>query len=262
MSGKSGTALRELAQHYLTYLNGQEGSASDTSLSDLAWTASTGRSHFPHRAGLVFSDSGQLRQRLQSLVDAHETSDRAEPHEVTRVAFAYTGHGAPWASLVQTLYRTEPVVRAVLDRCDEVIGETQDTSLLDLIFAPSAAGQDPIAPAWAYPATYAIQCALAFQWASLGIHPSAVVAHGTGGLAAAHASGVVTLEEGLRLAASLGALRKDPPGTRRPKPCSIVWKQNAPPLTLAPPSIPLISSQIGGIIDSVAALGHHPLAPR
>ena len=56
LSGKSPVALRELAQRYLAWLDGEQDSASGENLADLAWTASTGRAHFPHRAGLVFSD--------------------------------------------------------------------------------------------------------------------------------------------------------------------------------------------------------------
>ena len=76
LSAKTPEALRELAQRYLSWLDGHAeelsaaGAATDPLLSDLAWTASMGRSHFSHRAGLVFSDAESLRQQLSAL---HET---------------------------------------------------------------------------------------------------------------------------------------------------------------------------------------------
>ena len=50
LSGKSTGALRELAERYLSWIDREEGSASDETIADLAWTAGVGRSHFPYRA--------------------------------------------------------------------------------------------------------------------------------------------------------------------------------------------------------------------
>ncbi|MCY3590922.1 MAG: beta-ketoacyl synthase N-terminal-like domain-containing protein, partial [Acidobacteria bacterium] len=54
LSARSPEALRDVAGRYLSWLDEE----TDPDLSDLAWTASVGRSHFAHRAGLVFSDVG------------------------------------------------------------------------------------------------------------------------------------------------------------------------------------------------------------
>ena len=90
VSGKSEGALRESAKRYLSWLDGEEGSASDATLSDLAWTASVGRSHFPHRAGLVFGDAEQIRQQLRTLAATDESGNDEMPREATKAAFAYT----------------------------------------------------------------------------------------------------------------------------------------------------------------------------
>ena len=57
LSGRSGQALSELAGRYRELLSG-DGEWTGEELADLAWTAGTGRSHFGHRAGLVFRDGG------------------------------------------------------------------------------------------------------------------------------------------------------------------------------------------------------------
>ena len=98
------------------------------------------------------------------------------------------------------LYQSEPVVRAVLDRCDEVVREQRGVSLLDVLFGRAGAAGGLDDPAWTQPAIYALECALTALWASVGIAPSVVVGHGLGELAAAQAAGVLTLEAGLRLA--------------------------------------------------------------
>ncbi len=206
LSGKSDASLRKLADQYLAWLDEQETAstfevaASDPALSDMAWTAGVGRSHFDHRAGVVFGDRKSLREGLRSLAEA---DGGLQTGTSTKVAFVYTGQGDGWAGTGEALYESEPVVRAVLDHCDEVLGEARGTSLLDTMFGrPNSAG-DPDDPQWQWPAVYALECALTALWSSVGVQPSLALGHGPGMIAAAQAAGVLGLEDGLRLAAAL-----------------------------------------------------------
>ena len=123
LSGKSEVALRELAQRYLAWLEGHSAepasakAAADPLLSDMAWTAGVGRSHFDLRAGIVFGDVEALRERLAALAAG---GAGASPRTPTTVAFAYTGQGSQWVGMGSAIYRREPIARAVLDRCEEV----------------------------------------------------------------------------------------------------------------------------------------------
>ena len=253
LSGKSEGALHESAKRYLSWLDGEEGSASDATLSDLAWTASVGRSHFPHRAGLVFSDAEQLRRQLRTLVSTDESGNEETPREATKVAFAYTGSERTWVGMGEALYRSEPVVRAVLERCDELIRQERGVSLLDVMFGRSSIEHDLNDPAWAEPATYVLQCALTAQWASIGIRPSVVVAQGSGRIAAAQAAGVFDLEEGLHIAAGLGELKEA--GTEPDlQAASESLQTTLDGVTLAAPSLPLVSSVSGEMVESIDSL--------
>ena len=253
LSGKSEGALRESAKRYLSWLDGEGGSASDAMLSNMVWTASVGRSHFAHRTGLVFSDADQLRRQLHVLAASDESSDEEMPREATRVAFAFTGNERTWASMGEALYRSEPVVRAVLDKCDDLIRQERGTSLLDVMFGRPGVEHDLNDPAWAEPAIYALQCALTAQWASVGIRPSVVLGYGSGGLAAAQASGVISLEEGLRLAVALGDLKKALPETNV-QAARANLEVVLTGVTASMPSIPLISSVTGRMIESAEVL--------
>ena len=206
LSGKSDASLRKLAGRYLAWLDEREaalasgGEASGALLSDMAWTAGTGRSHFDHRAAVVFEDCKSLREGLRALAEADR---RPAPRTSTKVAFAYTGHENEWSRMGEALYASEPVVRALLDRCDEVLGEAGGTSLLDVMFGRSGSAGNLDDPQWRRPAIYALQCALTALWSSVGVRPSLALGHGPGALAAAQAAGVLRLEDGLRLAAAL-----------------------------------------------------------
>ena len=216
LSGRSGAALRELAGHYLSWLDERAGelasadAAADPLLSDMAWTAGTGRSHFDHRAGVVFRDLGSLREGLRALVEADED---AGPRSATKVAFAYTGQASQWVGMGETLYRSEPVARAVLDRCDALLREDRGgASLLDVMFGQPGATDDLDDPMWKQPAIYALECALTALWSSLGVRPDVLMGHSLGEIAAAHTAGVFSLEEGLRFAAARGSLIGALPG--------------------------------------------------
>ncbi len=207
LSGKSARALRDLAKQYLSWLDEHElssGNAVDPLLADMAWTAGTGRSHFSHRAGVVFHNAASLRDQLKQLAEANEGPG---PGAATKVAFAYTGQASQWVGMGEALYASEPVVRAVLDRCDEVLRETRGASLLDVMFGRAgASGASLHDMAWTQPAIYALECALTALWASVGIRPDVVMGHSLGELAAAQAAGVFSLEDGLRFASTRGAL--------------------------------------------------------
>ena len=209
LSGKSEAALSELAGCYLEWLDERASSASlvdGDSLPDMAWTASVGRSHFSHRAGVLCRDATSLRDALSSLADEDEPSDRPVVRDNPKVAFVYTGQASQWVGMGRNIYESEPVARAVIDRCDDLLADSRGVSLKDVMFGDSDATDALDDPTWTQPAIYVLECALTAQWASLGVRPDVVVGHSLGEIAAAQAAGVFSLEEGLGFAERRGDL--------------------------------------------------------
>ena len=93
-----------------------------------------------------------------------------------------------------------------------LLRKDRGASLLDVMFGRPGTQEDLDDPAWTQPAIYSLESALTALWASVGVHPSAVVGHSLGEIAAAHAAGVFTLEQGLRFAAARGELFGSVPG--------------------------------------------------
>ena len=210
LSAKSDDALRALARTYLDWLDERmaelsSGTAADPLLSDLAWTAGVGRSHFGFRVGVVFGNVLALKEGLTSLAEPKGVGkSQPAPQTPRRIAFACSGEAGRWIRATEPLYESEPVFRAVLDRCEEWIREERGASLLEVMY--SGERSPPLeSPEWAGPALYAVQCGLTALWSSVGIRPQAATGDGAGKLAAAQASGTLGLEEGLRLAAAGGA---------------------------------------------------------
>ena len=224
LSGKSDEALRELAGRYLSWLDKLDDAEDQDLLADMAWTAGAGRSHFDHRAGIAFQDAASLRKKLQNLV---ETGQKQTLRTATKIALVCAGEGGEWIREGKALYESEPAVRAILDRCDQVIREERSASLLDAMF-----GQTGDASDLAQAAVYAMASALAALWSSAGIRPGVVVGRGAGEIAAAGAAGVFSLEDGVRIAAARGANNLESALAN---------------VEIASPSLILVSSITGGI---------------
>ena len=171
---------------------------------DMSWTAGVGRSHFDHRAGVVFSDAASLKEGLASV--ARGGAERA-PRAVNKVAFVYTGQGSQWVGMGRDLYGSEPVARAMLDRCEAVFTSERGVSLLDVMFGRPGAEGDLGDTAWEQPALLRAGMRpdgpLGSAWESAR---TVVLGHSVGELAAAQAAGVFSLEDGMRFATARGAL--------------------------------------------------------
>ena len=209
LSGKSEDAVKDLAKSYVSWLDergadpSSDGASSEQALADMAWTAGIGRSQFEHRAGVVFQDASSLRERLEKLTDGFIGVDG---QSVGKIAFVYTGQGSQWVGMGRELYESEPVARAVMDRCEAVFQEEKGKSLLDVMFGRDADGEDLGSTEWEQPALYTLECALTVLWSGVGIRPDIVLGHSVGEIAAAQAAGVFSLEDGMRFATARGLL--------------------------------------------------------
>ena len=216
LSGRSEETLRGLAGRYPGWLDihapESEEAACDALLADMAWTAGIGRSHFTHRAGIVFRDPESLREGLLAIAEGDSGTPVQPVLETPRIAFAYTGQASQWVGMGRQIYETEPVAREILDRCEAAYVAERDASLLGAMFGAGDAPADLDHPAWKQPAIYALESALTALWASIGIRPDVVIGHSLGEIAAAQAAGVFGLEDGLRFAADRGARMADLPG--------------------------------------------------
>ena len=117
----------------------------------------------------------------------------------------------------RSLYANEAVFRAELDACAEILRAPLGCDVRELLFP--ARGQDAQAErqlaqtAYTQPAVLAMQLALARQWMSWGVQPSALLGHSVGEYAAACLGGTFSREDVLLLVTERARLMQElPPG--------------------------------------------------
>lgn len=210
LSARSERALRELAARFRDALPAQ------ASLADAAFTANTGRALFGHRLAVIGSTTEQASAALNAYLNGDNPPEAIYSHfqdaRAPEVAFLFTGHGSQYVDMGRRLYETQPVFRQAFDQCDELFNAYLDLSLRRILFSADGADGGLLDNmAYAQPALFALQIALAQLWLSWGVRPVYVAGHSLGEYAAAVIAGVFSLADGVRLVAARGRLMNSLP---------------------------------------------------
>ena len=202
LSAKAQVPLGQLARRFATALDAEPSIA----LADVACSANTGRAHHPFRLAVVATSTQEAAARLEAFAGGAAPAGVVTGEGAARpkVAFLFTGQASERPGVARGLYETEPVFRQTLDRCDELLRPLLGGSLIHALFPPAGAASPPGASAVARPALFALEVAIAALWRAWGVEPDLVLGHAVGELAAACVAGVLSLEQGIELAASRG----------------------------------------------------------
>lgn len=143
-------------------------------------------------------ESATSRAEVEKAKDACLTVRRAAVTEQRRhLVFVFSAQGSQWWGMGRDLLRTEPAFRLTFRECDRIFAGIAGFSLLDHLLREdwTASGDVSIIQ----PLLFAIQVSLAGLWRSWGVEPDAVVGHSLGEVAAAHVSGILSLEDAARV---------------------------------------------------------------
>lgn len=227
LSAKTSSALARLAGRYAERLARNDAAG----LADICYSANTGRAHFRHRLAAVGETRAEVADLLRNFAGGR-SDERAVTGQAdgSDVVFLFAGQGSWRTGLAAELSRTQPTFRGVLGECDEILRPVLGYSLLSTIYPNNLANpaDSPLErPAFAQPALFSVEYALACLWRSWGVEPAAVAGHGLGEYVAACVAGVMSLADGLRLvaesSAGTGARMREAAGQMRFSQPRIPW---------------------------------------
>ncbi|MET0237507.1 MAG: SDR family NAD(P)-dependent oxidoreductase [Kibdelosporangium sp.] len=201
ITAKSEQALRAQAERVLSVVD------EDTWLTDLGYSLATTRAALNERAVIIAADRVELVRGLKSLIGPAVVRGSATGG---RLAFLFTGQGSQRVGMGRELYGTYPVFAQALDEAIGYLDLQLDRSLWDVLF--STENLDLLdRTMYAQAALFAVEVALYRLAESWGLRPDFLAGHSIGEISAAHAAGVLSLEDAAMLVAARGRLMQELP---------------------------------------------------
>jgi phthiocerol/phenolphthiocerol synthesis type-I polyketide synthase C len=197
LSARSAQALRDAARDMARHLRVRE----DLTDYDIAYSAAHHRDVHPYRLAANGVDRHALVLALEQFAaDGAAAGVALGKHrpEASSAAFIYSGNGSQWAGMGLQLLNDDAVFRETLVEVDALYAQRGGASILAELNASPTANRFALTEI-AQPALFAVQVALTRALERRGIRPIAVCGHSVGEVAAAWASGALTLEQAVRV---------------------------------------------------------------
>jgi len=212
LSAATSSALEAATDRLAEYLRKHP----DADLGDVAFTLHVGRRSLEHRRVLVCRDRADAGEALAARSPGRVLSGTADEGD-RPVFFLFPGQGSQSVGMGRELYEAEPVFRRWLDRAVDLLEPRLGLDLRSVLFASGdreAEAEERLRQtAFAQPALFATQYALAHVWKERGVRPRALLGHSVGEYVAACLSGVFSLEDALLALAERARLMQSlPPG--------------------------------------------------
>jgi amino acid adenylation domain-containing protein len=224
LSAKTPTALDKHTESLVEYLQTHPG----INIADMTYTLQVGRKHFPCRRIFLaalknFAPGPGKENGLPIVIKKPQTL--AAKEESPRVIFMFCGQGSQYVNMGIDLYRTEPVFREEMDRCFEILQPLMGYDIKKILYpSPGCRGGSPDPPIpqgrgvsdihqteITQPVVFAFEYALARLLMKWGITPAAMIGYSLGEYVAACISGVLSLEDAIKLVVLRGQLMQQTP---------------------------------------------------
>nr|WP_209310855.1 type I polyketide synthase [Streptomyces spiramenti] len=215
LAARSEEALRAQAARLLEWT----GTAPDVPLPHIAHSLTRQRTAFDHRAVALGRDRDELRAALAAVADGVQAAGvaRGTARPRGRTAFLFSGQGGQRPGMGAELAAAFPAFAEAFDAACEALDPHLGHLELPLRAALFADPQGPDAAVmhrtdYAQAALFALQTAQFRLLESWGVTPDAVAGHSIGEITAAHAAGMLSLDDAAALVAARGRLMAGLPG--------------------------------------------------
>ena len=204
ISARSHQALRDRAAGLAearSWAGTQPGSPAD-----VAWSLLHTRTVFDRRAVVVGGSAERLAEGVRALAGASDADLDAggtaqfvvgtpAPGAAGGVVFVFPGHGTQWVGMALELWERSPAFAARMDACVAALAPYVEWDPRAALASAEQLEREEVLQ----PLLWAVLVSLAALWRAHGVHPSAVVGHSQGEIAAACVAGALSLADGARV---------------------------------------------------------------
>ena len=201
ISAKTEDSLRALAEAYAARLEDDP----ELPIHDLAAAAAMQRDHLTHRLIVTGKNKEDVINILKSVAKKSTEDERHSFVDESlwigrtvalkgQTAFAFSGNGCQWPGMGRQLIEKDTVFTDTIRQVDEILSQFQEWSVLKEL--KTGCSEERIDHTdVAQPLLFALQIGLYESLKAKGLVPHAVYGHSVGEIAAAYASGALTLED-------------------------------------------------------------------
>jgi len=165
--------------------------------SGLAWQRELGG----HRLAVPLGEASAQIAALRAFAETGAVPDGAvgsAPSTAPKTCFVYTGNGAQWVGMGRAAVANNAVFRRHFEAVDALFAPLSGWSLKEALHADDLGERFKLTRV-AQPILFALQSSLTAALAHWGIRPDMVLGHSVGEVAAAEASGSISLAEAVRV---------------------------------------------------------------
>lgn len=203
LSAKSRQSLEQYKQNLATYLTASRNTHKPVPLEHIAYTLQERREHFSVRTAFRVRDTDELIRKLNG--DASFAQIHTEG--TNKIVFMFPGQGSQYSNMGAHLYETVPHFRQVADSCIAIANRYTSVNLRDVMYpADNSRPYDINQILWAPVCLFITGYALAEYLTQLGVQADAYIGHSSGEYAAAVLSGVLSVEDAIKVLIARGQL--------------------------------------------------------
>ncbi|KAI5117731.1 hypothetical protein M0805_002076 [Coniferiporia weirii] len=198
VSAKTEKALLEYLRAYVPFCK----SADETDLANICYTACVGREHYRFRFACSCTSLKDLVSQIEETLSSATKKPISAIASKPRVAFAFPGQGSQWQGMGRALADIDKRFCGYLMDYARQAGELLNIDLMPLLFEIKTADDKDKTSAinethLSQACIFVFQCAMVQWLGSIGIRPSAILAHSLGEIAAAVVTGVMNFSTAL-----------------------------------------------------------------
>ena len=192
VSGRNDIGARALARELLPLV--EDPAVDPVVLADAMWSR---RPHHNHRFAVPFGDRDELRSRLAAVADGSAAGGRTITNGTAPV-FVFSGMGPQWWRMARDLLAADGPFAEAATELDKAFADLSGWSVIDELRRDESDSRVTSTEV-AQPANFLVQVGLAAELAQYGVRPKAVVGHSVGEVGAAYVSGMLSLQDAVRV---------------------------------------------------------------